>query len=132
MPSGQDLDRTNSKDQVNKAGYAAVTPLLNAAEKGHEKVVELLLNREDIRVNQARIDGHTPMAMGLYRGHNKVAELLKRKLQEPLEENSVCIGCLDSRPDVVLIPCGHKNMCAECAHQWSKERKGCPVDRTWI
>ena len=71
MPSGQDLDLRNQKDiQVKKAGYAAVTPLLIAAEKGHEKVVELLLNREDIRVCQARIDGHTPMAMGLYREHN--------------------------------------------------------------
>ena len=118
--------------QVNKAGYGGVTPLLIAAEKGHEKVVKLLLNREDIRVSQARIDGHTPMAMAWGMGHNKVAELLKRKLREPLDDDSVCIVCLDRRPDVVLIPCGHKNMCRACARQWKKEQKGCPVDRTWI
>ena len=70
--------------------------------------------------------------MAFYRGHNKVVKLLKRKLREPLDKNFVCIVCLDRRPDVVLIPCGHKNMCGECAHQWSKEQNGCPVDRAWI
>ena len=70
--------------------------------------------------------------MALHRGHYEVAELLKKKLREPLKEDSACIVCLDRRPDVVLIPCGHKNMCGACAYQWSEEQKGCPMDRTGI
>ena len=62
-----------------------------------------------------------------------MADFLKEKVREPPEESSACIVCLDRMPDVVLIPCGHKNMCGACAYQWwSEEMKGCPMDRTWI
>ena len=43
-----------------------------------------------------------------------------------------CVICMDRRPEVVLVPCGHQNVCAPCAHQWKEESGSCPTDRRKI
>ena len=48
-----------------------------------------------------------------------------------------CIVCMDRSPNVVLVPCGHQNLCSRCAHKWkdSPQSEGggcCPTDRRHI
>ena len=38
------------------------------------------------------------------------------------EEAPTCIICQDRRPEVVLIPCGHMNLCDPCARDWKNKR----------
>ena len=65
--------------------------------------------------------------------YNSIIRIIMEKLIKPLEdENSSCIVCMDNKPEVVLIPCGHQNMCSPCAYQWNEEQKGCPLDRIHI
>ena len=40
-----------------------------------------------------------------------------------------CVICMDRKPEVVLAPCGHQNICAPCANQWKEENGCCPTDR---
>ena len=96
-----------------------------------------------MQVSKARRDGCTPLAMALQNGHDDVVKLLKGKLTEPLsrtqawpgrtvKQELLCIVCRDSRTEVVLIPCGHRNLCGVCAHQWGAKKSGCPTDRLWV
>merc|ERR1712150_469429 len=34
-------------------------------------------------------------------------------------QRPTCIVCLDREPNVVLVPCGHQNLCSQCAHKWT-------------
>ena len=43
-----------------------------------------------------------------------------------------CVVCMDREPQVVLVPCGHQNLCAPCAYQWKEENGHCPTDRREI
>lgn len=117
--------------QVNQGNKYGVTPLLIAAHMGHVNVVELLIRREDILVNKADNDGNTPLSVAHKNWHLKVAAMLMDKVAKPLNGNQTCIICLDRKPDVVLIPCGHQNLCGACAHQWNEEQlnNNCPTDR---
>ena len=54
------------------------------------------------------------------------------------DEGPTCCVCLDSPPQVVLVPCGHMNICDPCAREWKKKRNvgegkecggGCPTCR---
>ena len=40
------------------------------------------------------------------------------EVQSPADE-ALCIMCQDRRPEVVLAPCGHQNVCGPCAHEWN-------------
>ena len=51
------------------------TPLLWAAERGHEGVVRILLGREDVNLNQAST-GWTPLLLAADGGHEGVVKLL--------------------------------------------------------
>ena len=53
-----------------------VEPLLLAAERGHEAVVQLLLAHAAVDPNQARQDGVTPLYMAAQNGHEAVVRLL--------------------------------------------------------
>ena len=69
--------------------------------------------------------------MALQNGREHVVALLKGKLTRPQHRGNkrgLCIVCMDSGAEVVLVPCGHRNLCGVCARQWSR-RNGCPVDR---
>ena len=83
----------------------------------------------------SNIEGKFKTRKGLIamkKGNDKVATLIKEKLKEPLPENTACIICIDQMPDVVLVPCGHQNMCGPCAHKSYERRKFCPLDRIEI
>ena len=89
------------------------------------------------QISKARRDGCTPLAMALQRGQIEVAALLKSKLTEPPQQSSrddPCMVCMDvCMTEVVLIPCGHRNLCGSCALRWVRGRgKGCPVDRSLV
>ena len=109
--------------------HPGYTPLLIAADKGHHKVVELLLRREDILACKSNKLGETPINIAHDKWHTKVEMLLMEKITTPNDENQSCLVCLDRKADVVLIPCGHQNLCGPCAHQWNEEKKGCPTER---
>ena len=52
-------------------------------------------------------------------------------------QGPTCVVCMDRAPDVVLVPCGHQNLCSQCAHKWKDSRQtigggSCPTDRQLI
>jgi len=130
----EDVDVNRSTTCKMTAANNGVTPLFAAATHGHDRVVEMLLDRGDIQVNKARIDGCTPLAMALQRGHGEVAHLIKLKLIWPQStREQVCIVCMDKGAEVVLIPCGHRNLCWDCACAWDCDNgNGCPMDRMQV
>ena len=61
------------------------TPLSWAAESGHEGVVKLLLDRDDVDPNIPNLIGETAIELAVSRGHTGVVELLyKPKLSLPI------------------------------------------------
>ena len=57
----------------NKRGRS---PLSLAAEAGHEAVIRLLLERDDINVNSEDRSDCTPLSWAIRTGHEAVAELI--------------------------------------------------------
>ena len=46
------------------------------------------------------------------------ANHIKAERQDEQEDETKCCICLDRRPEVVLVPCGHMNLCEVCALKW--------------
>lgn len=44
----------------------------------------------------------------------------------------MCIACQDAPCSVILLPCGHINMCGTCKDQWCTSGRACPTCRTAI
>ena len=122
----------NKDIQVNQADIVGDAPLHMAALNGHGRVTKLLLDHPDINVCKANKKGKTPLSKAKKNGHIKVISLLMKKLREPLNEDSTCVVCLESRPEVVLLPCGHRNLCKPCAWRCYGTQKKCPFDRIKI
>ena len=61
---------------MNKADPSGATPLFKAAEKGREKVVNMLLKKPGIEVNRADITGATPISVAADNRHGGVVNLL--------------------------------------------------------
>ena len=53
------------------------TPLSLAARRGHEVVVELLMERDDVDTASKDNRGRTPLSQAVQYGHKAVAELLR-------------------------------------------------------
>ena len=123
----------NGDIDVNIAlGSGRLTPIHMAASRGQDQIVNLLLQHEDIQPNRAGKNGITPLQLAIKGGHVKVVALLKERLKKPLNDIQTCIVCMDHKPDVALVPCGHQNMCGACAYQWNEQQQRCPTDRTRI
>ena len=70
--------------------------------------------------------------IGMYVNHKRDDKTVKeevgsgggpKKETNPEEDQQTsCIVCQDRRPDVVLGPCGHQNLCAQCAREWKRKR----------
>lgn len=69
------------------------TLLSCAAEKGHDKVVKALLERQDVGVNLTDIHGRTPLHRATEKGH----DALVRMLPECKRVDSSLTGGLPSR-----------------------------------
>src|SRR3989344_4253045 len=54
---------------------------------------------------------------------------IKKIYEEPDE---TCIICMDDVKELVIVPCGHYNMCKNCSQQIFKTTKKCPCCRTII
>ena len=73
-----------------------------------------------------------------------VAQLQVQEVKQHLEQDqqsnhevTTCCVCLDLPPQVVLVPCGHMNICWPCASQWKRKPRQngggvCPNCRTPI
>ena len=83
-------------------------------------------------MNKATTKGATPLSISQLLGHAEIVELLKEKVRKRKADLTTCIICLDNVPEVVLVPCGHQNLCGGCAYQWYEEKKCCPTDRKKI
>ena len=115
--------------QVNQRSNTGDTPLIIAVREGYVNIAELLLRKDNILVGKANKIGATPLCIAQDMSHAKLVALLRRKMKRPQYNCETCVACLDRTPDVILIPCGCQNLCRECAKQWLKEKKGCPIDR---
>ena len=71
----EDVD-ADAKDDKGK------TPLMCAAEGGHETVVRLLLEREDVDPAAKNDSGQTALWMAENNGHRGVVKLLTLKLEQ--------------------------------------------------
>lgn len=71
----EDVD-ADAKDDKGK------TPLMCAAEGGHETVVRLLLEREDVDPAAKNDSGQTALWMTENNGHRGVVKLLRLKLEQ--------------------------------------------------
>ena len=98
-----------------------------------------MLEHKDIKVNKATLEGLTPLGMALLklkqgdgRRREKIVALLKERVARPRNDTLTCIVCLDRKVDVVLVPCGHQNLCGACAHQLDEDHKRCPTDRSHV
>ena len=82
------------------------TPLLWAVERGHEGVVEVLLNREDVNPNQEGT-GLTLLLLAVERGHEGIVKLL-------LEQECINPNQADTRygqtPLLWAAACGHEGV----------------------
>ena len=52
--------------------------------------------------------------------------------QEDEQEELTCIVCMDLKPDTILVPCSHNNLCRPCAEKIVQRDKRCPIDRIHI
>ena len=59
-------------------------------------------------------------------------EIQLQPLQGAHNTRHTCVICMDREPQVVLVPCGHQNLCTPCAYQWKEENGRCPTDRREI
>jgi len=55
------------------------TPLLWAAENGHEGVVEMLLERNDVHTTTPDKQNQTSLSLALYNGHHEVVRILAER-----------------------------------------------------
>ena len=69
--------------------------------------------------------------------HRKpIARITAVKPAEPTsskeDEEELCYACADSKPDTMLLACGHQGLCTSCAkHLWRIDRR-CPLCRTTL
>ena len=80
-----------------------------ACWKGHLKVVQVLLTREEIQINQADNDGATPLYMACQEGHSKVVQLLltikEIQINQALNDGRTPLwqACLNGHLEVVQV-----------------------------
>ena len=76
---------------INSRDSASCTPLLWAAMRGHEGVVKMLLEREDVDPDLANQEwNQTPLEWAAQQGHEGVVKVfLEREVVNPNQENSV-------------------------------------------
>ena len=70
--SGSTLRQINSRIGRNQG----ISPLAFAVSKGQDKVVELLLGREDVNPNMPADNSITPLALAVFQGRDEVVKLL--------------------------------------------------------
>ena len=63
---------------MNQASHLGDTTLYKACVNGHDKVVKLLLKKDDIQVNQANWIGDTPLVVAANSRQGKIVEMLLR------------------------------------------------------
>ncbi|KAK8836903.1 hypothetical protein M9Y10_037429 [Tritrichomonas musculus] len=60
--------------------------------------------------------------------------LCETPIQKCTEEfvEAKCVICLDNQCDTIILPCGHKCICYECATRLWTEKKQCPLCQTRV
>lgn len=72
------------------------------------------VSKHDIKIVEQKVDGDSKKI-----SVNKVYET----------DSSECLVCLDSKYDVIIVPCGHYCMCASCAYKLEQTSGKCPLCR---
>ena len=80
----------------NKSDKCGQTPILLAAEEGHEEVVKLLLGRNDVKPDTADGSGRTPLLWASSKGHQGVVKML-------VEREDVSIDRPDKNGETPLL-----------------------------
>ena len=131
-------------DQKSSLGNTA---LMRAACFGHPGVVRLLLQAR-AQTGLRNTSGDTALQMAEHMDHTECVQVLKEHMDRVLasgiadcswedapsvidysQKEIPCVVCLVSDKTHVLIPCGHRCVCAVCAHVVTREDLKCPVCR---
>ena len=87
-------------------------------------------------VNYGTVDTLSSQACNIYADLQRVARSSRKmhiQLKEELELRSRCIVCMDAVANVVILPCRHANVCAECSTVIANaQNPQCPTCRTPI
>lgn len=95
--------------------------------------------RKDGSLYQAPVNAVTfakgPAGKFFYRVNKKyVKEIIDKDIKYKIDkiytdEDPECVICLINKKDIVLVPCGHFNLCSECV---KKIKESCPYCRGHI
>ena len=99
LAKGADVNQARTTDNV--------TPLLLAAEGGHDKIAKMLVAK-GANINARRTDGTTPLAAALHQGHQQIVKLLLKNGAEFITTVGSCGG--GSRGDGV---CANGQCCSQ-------------------
>ncbi|XP_053396546.1 baculoviral IAP repeat-containing protein 2-like isoform X1 [Mercenaria mercenaria] len=114
-----------AEDMVKKAIHIYIEKHGSTDFKGAElcKILFDLEENQDVTVLTNKLDDS-------FIDDNDKLEPLETLLEENhrLKENQLCKICLESRADVIFLPCGHMVCCPQCAPALTK----CPVCRKTV
>ncbi|XP_045195485.2 baculoviral IAP repeat-containing protein 2-like isoform X2 [Mercenaria mercenaria] len=104
----------------------------NSDFKGKElcEIIFELEENPDASFTETGRDDKNQIAQLESNATNEDIEPLETLLEEnqKLKENQMCKICLDSRADIIFLPCGHMVSCPQCAPALTK----CPVCRKTV
>lgn len=94
------------RNEVNpdKADKDSQTPLLRAAENGHEGIVRMLLKRNDVNPDKSDKRNKTPLSLAAQNEHEGIVKILQERKDLNSDRFTAGYRQIPLQPDVALLP----------------------------